>query len=262
MAGQTSVKNSEYIPRPFLNGMRDGIPIGLGYFAVAFSLGIIARKAGLTSFEGFICSLFTRASAGEYGAYSLIAINATLLELTLMCIITNLRYLLMGASLTQKFNPDTPLWKRILTACCITDEIFGISIAYKGYLAPSYTYGAMLVAGVLWASGTAAGITAGGTLPASLVSALSVALYGMFLAIIIPPSRKDANVLKAVSASFILSWLCSVLPPLSHIDSGTRTIILTIAISAVIAWLKPVSTKPKALGPIQIVRNGSTDGKA
>ena len=262
MAGQASMKIPKYVSKTFLDGMRDGIPIGLGYFAVAFSLGIIAKKAGLTSFEGFICSLFTRASAGEYGAYSLIAINATLLELALMCVITNLRYLLMGASLTQKFHPDTPLWKRILTACCITDEVFGISIAYKGYLAPSYTYGAMLIAGILWAAGTAIGITAGGTLPASLVSALSVALYGMFLAIIIPPSRKDTNVLKAVIASFILSWMCSVLPQVSHIDSGTRTIILTIAISAVIAWLKPVSTKPRAFGPVQIVKNDNTDGKA
>lgn len=262
MAGQASMENPAYVSKPFLNGMRDGIPIGLGYFAVAFSLGIIAKKAGLTSFEGFICSLFTRASAGEYGAYSLIAVNATLFELALMCVITNLRYLLMGASLTQKFHPDTPQWKRILTACCITDEVFGISIAYKGWLAPSYTYGAMLVAGILWAAGTAAGITAGGTLPANIVSALSVALYGMFLAIIIPPSRKDANVLKAVAAGFATSWICSVLPPLSNCDPGMRTIIITILISAIIAWLAPVSAKPKSFGPIQIAGKDRTDGKA
>ena len=247
--------------RPFIDGMRDGIPIGLGYFAVSFSVGIIARKAGLTPIEGFIGSLFTRASAGEYGSYSLIAAGTTLLELAVMCIIANLRYLLMGASLTQKFHPDTPLWKRILVACCITDEVFGISIAYRGYLAPSYTYGAMLVAGILWAGGTAAGIIAGGTLPANIVSALSVALYGMFIAIIIPPSRKNRDIRIAVAASFILSWLCATLPYISGISSGTRTILLTISISAIMAWLRPVSTERKAFGPVQIVKDTS-NGKA
>lgn len=228
---------------PFYCGLRDGIPIGLGYFAVAFSLGIIAGNAGLNAAQGFIGSIFTRASAGEYGVYSSIAIHTSLAEVALLCIITNLRYLLMGASLTQKFHPDTPQWKRLLTACCITDEIFGISIAYKGHLAPSYTYAAMLVAGGMWAAGTTSGIIAGGALPANIVSALSVALYGMFIAIIIPPSRRDHNVLVAVAASFLLSWTCALLPYVSNISYGTRTIILTILISAAMAFLKPVSTK-------------------
>lgn len=226
---------------PFRRGLRDGIPIGLGYFAVAFSLGIIACSAGLNAVEGFIGSLFTRASAGEYGVYSSIAVQASLAEVVLICVIANLRYLLMGASLTQKFHPDTPQWKRLLTACCITDEVFGISIAYKGYLAPSYTYGAMLISGVMWAAGTATGIIAGGALPVNIVSALSVALYGMFIAIIIPPSRKDHNILAAVSVGFLLSWLCATLPYVSKMNSSTRIIVLTILISAAMAWLRPVS---------------------
>ena len=242
---------------PFLRGLRDGIPIGLGYFAVAFSLGIIAKKAGLSAFQGFMGSLLTRASAGEYGVYSLVSIGATLTEVALMCIVTNLRYLLMGASLTQKFHPATPQWKRILTACCITDEVFGISIAYKGYLEPSYTYGAMLIAGLLWAAGTASGIIAGGTLPDNIVSALSVALYGMFIAIIIPPARKDNAVRIAVCVSFVLSWLCAVLPYTSGISSGMRTIILTIVISAVTALLSPVSTAPGTFSPVGTTRRGN-----
>lgn len=239
--------DSNVVHRPFLRGMRDGIPIGSGYYAVAFSLGIIASKAGLNAAEGFVCSLLTRASAGEYGAYSMIAAGATLAELALICIIANLRYLLMGASLTQKFHPSTPLWKRILAAACITDEVFGISIAYKGSLAPSYTYGAMLVAGVMWAAGTASGIIVGGALPANIVSALSTALYGMFLAIIIPPSKKSRPVLIAVLASFILSWLFSEMPLTAQISSGIRTIILTIAIAAIAAWVWPVPDNHKPL---------------
>ncbi len=235
----------------FLQGIRDGVPIGMGYFAVAFSLGIIAKKAGLSPVAGFISSFFTRASAGEYGAYSLIAIAASYSELAVMCVITNLRYLLMGASLTQKFSEGTSMLKRILVACCITDEVFGISIAYKGNLAPAYTFGAALFSTVLWASGTMCGILAGGVLPTSLVSALSVALYGMFIAIIIPPSRKNHAVLASVLIGFTASWICSILPLLKGISAGTRTIVLTIVIAALMAWLRPVSTKKGTFGPIQ-----------
>lgn len=223
-----------------LKGMRDGLPIGLGYFAVSFSLGIIAKKANLTMLGGFICSLFTRASAGEYGAYTLMCADATYVEIIIMSLVTNLRYLLMSTALTQKFNPKTGLLQRILVSTCITDEIFGISIAYDGYLDPIYTYAATLVAGPMWAAGTAMGIFAGSVLPLRAVSALSVALYGMFIAIIIPPAKKDKVVLISIIASFLLSYLCSITPALSALSSGTKTIILTIAISAIVAIVKPI----------------------
>lgn len=222
-------------------GLKDGIPIGLGYFAVSFSLGIIARKAGLNSLQGFIASFFTRASAGEYGSYTLMAADGTYFELLLMCLVTNLRYLLMSTALSQKFSAKTPLLQRILVGCCVTDEVFGISIAYPGYLEPVYTFGAFLVSTVMWASGTACGITAGNVLPGNIVSALSVALYGMFLAIIIPPAKKDKAVLIAVVAGFLLSYLCTVIPGVSNISSGMRTIILTVIISSAAAIIKPIS---------------------
>lgn len=225
----------------FMLGVRDGVPIALGYFAVAFSLGIIAKTAGLSALEGFVGSFFTRASAGEYGTYSLIAVGAAYAEIVLMCLITNMRYLLMSAAVTQKFSPETSLFKRLLVGCCITDEIFGISIAYPGLLAPAYTFGASSIAGFCWALGTSTGIMAGGVLPGNVVSALSVALYGMFIAIIVPPSKNDKAVAVAVAASFILSGLCAFLPVISEISVGTRTIILTVMISAVAALVKPVN---------------------
>ena len=117
----------------FKKGLKDGTPIALGYFAVAFSLGFMAKKCGLSPFQGFIGSFFTRASAGEYGVYSLVVQNAGYISVIAMSLVTNLRYLLMSTALTQKFSPETSLLKRILVGCCVTDEIFGISIAYKGY---------------------------------------------------------------------------------------------------------------------------------
>lgn len=226
--------------REVVSGLRDGLPIALGYFAVAFSLGIIAKKAGLTAFQGFASSFFTRASAGEYGVYTLVAINAAYVEVVAISLVANLRYMLMSAALSQKIAPRTPWYHRVLMACCITDEVFGISVNHEGYTPPAYTYSAALISTICWASGCAAGIIAGGLLPFAIVSALSVALYGMFIAIIMPPSRTDRHVLYAVMASFALSGACAVAPIVREWSTGIRTIVLTIIISAVAAWLKPV----------------------
>lgn len=225
----------------FLKGIRDGIPIGLGYFAVAFSLGFMAKKCGLSPLQGFIGSFFTRASAGEYGVYTMVVQDAGYFAVVAMSLVTNLRYLLMSTALSQKFNPEVPLFTRILTGCCVTDEIFGISIAYPGYLNPAYTFGAFTISTPLWALGTMSGIIAGSVLPDSIVSALSVALYGMFIAIIIPPSKKDKAVGIAVAVSFLLSYVVRR-PEISgmlNLNSGAITIILTILISAAAACIKP-----------------------
>lgn len=228
----------------FLKGIKDGIPIGLGYFAVSFSLGIIAKNGGINALVGFIASFFTRASAGEYGVYKLIETAEPYLDIVVICCITNLRYLLMSTALSQKFSPKTSLFKRILVGFCVTDEIFAISSAYEGYLEPAYTFGAFVISSPLWALGTCLGIIAGNILPANIVSALSVALYGMFIAIIIPPARKDKAVLVAVIASFLLSYLGTYyIPGLKNLSFGIRTVILTIVIASVAAIIKPIDVK-------------------
>ena len=226
--------------RDFLAGVRDGVPIGLGYLAVAFSLGIAARSAGLNAFQGFLISLLNNASAGEYAAFTVIAADSGFVEMALITLITNARYLLMSCALAQRFAPETPFWHRLLIGYDVTDELFGITIARPGNLNPYYTYGAILLAAPAWACGTALGIIAGNLLPLRVVSALSVALYGMFLAIIIPPARKDRIVAVLVVISFALSFLCSYLPGISALSEGTRTILLTVAISGAAAVLFPV----------------------
>ena len=223
----------------FTDGMRDGFPIALGYFAVSFSLGIAARNAGLTPFQGFLASLFNNASAGEYAAFTLIAANATYLEVAIITLISNARYLLMSCALAQRFSADTPFYHRLFIAYDVTDELFGITIAREGYLNPFYTYGAIALAAPAWSLGTAFGIMAGNVLPLRVVSALSVALYGMFLAIIIPPARKDKVVAVLVIISFVLSFASVYLPVISSLSGGTRTILLTVIISTVAAILFP-----------------------
>ena len=146
----------------------------------------------------------------------------------------------MSFALSQRISPSMPDYHRFLFGGLVTDEFFGINIARPGYLEPVYYYGAITVATPLWAIGTALGILMGNLLPGRVVSALSVALYGMFLAIIIPPARENRVVAACVVCSFLLSGLFSVLPVLSAISAGTRTILLTLLIAGGAALLFPV----------------------
>ena len=230
----------------FKEGMKDGIPIGMGYFAVSFSLGVAARNAGLTAFQGFLASLLNNASAGEYAGFTVIAANSGYLEMVLMTLIANARYLLMSCALSQKFAPNTPLRHRLLVGFDVTDEIFGITIARPGILNPYYTYGAIVIAIPCWSGGTALGVIAGNLLPIRAVSALSVALFGMFLAIIIPPAKKNRVLAIFVMISFIASFTAAKLPYTAQLSGGTRTIILTVLISAIAAAMFPINEEETA----------------
>ncbi len=225
------------------NGFFAGIPIGLGYLAVSFSLGIAAKNAGLTALQSFLASLLCHASAGEYAGFTSIAASAAYLEIAIVTLIANARYLLMSFTMSQRVAPTTALAHRITLGYFLTDELFGISIARPGYINPYYTYGAILFASPCWAVGTALGTVAGNLLPDFIVSALSVALYGMFLAVIIPPSRKNRIVCGVVLTSFAASYAASSLPFVSELSGGTRTIILTLIIASLAAAFFPVKSE-------------------
>lgn len=224
----------------FSNGVRNGVPIALGYFAVAFSLGIVAKKAGLNPFQGFLSSLLNHASAGEYAEFTVILANAPYIEMVFVILVTNIRYLLMSCALSQKFDPDTSFFHRLVVGFGITDEIFGISIGRTGALNPYYNYGAMAIALPGWSMGTALGIVAGNVLPALAVSALSVALYGMFIAIIIPASRADRVVGGVVTVSFLASFAVSRIPLLDRMSDSMKISLLTVIIAGIAAVLFPV----------------------
>ena len=244
----------------YIEGVKAGIPIGLGYFAVAFSLGIAARDYGFNAFQGFLASLFTYASAGQYIGFSLYAANGTLLTLIVLTAITNLRYILMGFALNQGMPAGTPLGTRMLVGTCITDEIFSVTIARPGIPTPWFTFGALLTAAPMWAAGTAVGISMGSILPARIVSALSVALFGMFIASIIPPARKDRAVAFAIAVSFACSYACEHVPGIKDFSSGTRLTILAIGISALFAVIMPrADEEDKKLEELEEL--GETDGE-
>ncbi len=227
----------------FVRGLRDGVPIGLGYFAVAFALGIQAMGVGISVLESGLMSFLNLTSAGEAAAIALLGVGTTYIELAFTQLVINIRYLLMSCSLSQKISPETSVLHRLAIGYGVTDEIFGISMGVKDKLSPYYSYGAIAVAAPCWTLGTVFGALLGNILPASLVSALSVALYAMFLAIVLPPARKS----RVIAGLVGVSMLCSVgLTALckqfgwSWLSEGFRIILLTVVISLVAAVLFPV----------------------
>lgn len=228
-----------------VQGMRNGVPIALGYFAVSFALGIAARNAGLSPFQGFLASLLCNASAGEYAGFTVIAARSGLLTMAVMTLIANARYLLMSTAMSQRMDPAGYPIHRFLMSFFITDEFFAISIVRPGYLDPFYLYGAVLAASPCWALGTALGCIAGELMPARAVSALSVALFGMFLAVIVPPARKNRVIAGLIPICFAASFALSRLPLVSRLSEGTRTILLTVVIASAAAVLFPHAEEPK-----------------
>ena len=224
----------------FLKGLKDGIPIMLGYFAVSIALGISARNAGMTAAQATLASALIMASAGQYIGFTLIAAGASYLEIVVMEAIANARYLLMSTALSQKVDPALPLRHRLLMGLWITDEIFGVSVSVEGRLNPYYNYGMAAVATPGWALGTLAGVVLGNVLPVRVVSALSVGLYGMFISIFVPPARKNRIIAGLVLISFAASWAFNALPWFDGISSGLKIILLTGAISLGAALLFPV----------------------
>ena len=226
--------------KTFKQGIKDGIPIGLGYFAVAFSLGIAAANAGLSAFQGFLSSLLMNASAGESAAFTAIKESVPYIQAILVTIVANARYLLMSFALSQEIDPKEKIIHRLLMGFYLTDEFFGLAIGQIGYANPYYSYGAIIFAAPCWALGTVLGIIMGNILPIRIVSALSVALYGMFLAIIIPHAKKD----KAIAILIIISFTTSyILSRYTDISSSIITIILTILISCFGALVFPIKRR-------------------
>ena len=224
----------------FFKGMRDGIPIMLGYFAVSIALGIAAKNAGMTAAQATVASALIMASAGQYIGFTLIAAGASYIEVIVMEAIANARYLLMSTALSQKVDPALPLRHRMLMGLWITDEIFGVSVSVEGRLNPYYNYGMAAVATPGWALGTLMGVVLGNVLPLHVVSARSVGLYGMFMSIFVPPARKNPIVAGLVIVSFALSWALNALSWFDGISAGMKIILLTVVISLAAALLFPV----------------------
>ncbi len=232
----------------YLRGVRDGLPIGLGYLAVSFAFGIQANQLLGSIFQSFSISATNLTSAGQFAgldvfrnfATGTVTLGAALLAMAMTQVVINLRYCLMSCALSQKLSPNVTFWQRTIIAFGVTDEIFAVSMAYKGAVQAPYSFGLMTLSIIGWSTGTTLGAWAGQILPATCVTALAMALYAMFIAIVLPATIEDRKVLGVVILSAIISTLMAYVDCLNVMSSSWRVIFLTVVIAAGAAVLFPM----------------------
>lgn len=222
----------------FTKGLIHGIPIALGYLSVSFGFGITAVRAGLSIAAAVGISASNLTSAGQAAGVEIIAAGGTLIEMALTQLIINLRYSLMGLSLSQKLDDSFTVPHRMLASFGITDEIFAVASAQPGKIKPWYMYGLILISFIGWTLGTLLGAAAGQALPPLFTSAMGILLYGMFIAIIIPPSRKSKSIFGAVLIAAAVSLLFKYV--LTGVSVGFAIIISASLAAAVMALIAPV----------------------
>lgn len=221
-------------------GIRRGLPVGLGYFSVSFGFGAMAVSKGLSVAQATLISASNLTSAGQFAGLTTIVENSGLWMMILTQLIINSRYALMSLALSQKMGQQIGLLPRLLIAFFNTDEVFALAMAREHTLTVPFLYGLGLLPTAGWVSGTLFGALAGSILPLSIRTALGVMLYGMFIAIIIPPAKKERPVALAALLALILSSLFAWVPALQNAPKGTPIVICTVAAAALCAWLFPV----------------------
>lgn len=229
--------------KEFMLGIRDGIPICLGYFSVSVAFGMTAVMAGMPLWAAVLISLTNLTSAGQFAGSNLMIAGGGMAELGLTTLIINMRYFLMSLSVSQKVEEKMTMRQRLAVSFGITDEIFAVSMQHKGELSGVYMAGLILTPVIGWTGGTLAGGAATSLMPEVLSSALGIALYGMFIAIIIPPAREERSVLFTVVLAIAASLAFTYLPGLKELTGGWSIIIITILVSGLAAWLFPREEK-------------------
>ena len=225
----------------YRNGVSRGLPVGMGYFSVSFGFGAMAVSQGLSTMDATLISLTNLTSAGQFAGLTVIVAMATLWEMVLTQLIINSRYALMSLALSQRMGQRIGLLPRLVIAFFNTDEIFALAMARKEPLTIPFMLGLGTLPIVGWTTGTLCGALAGSVLPASIQAALGVMLYGMFVAIVVPPAKQNRPVLICVVLAMVLSTLFTIVPLLRQTSAGHALVICTVAAAALCAWLFPVS---------------------
>ena len=225
----------------FLKGIKDGIPICLGYLSISFAFGIFACGNGFSIVEAVLMSMTNLTSAGQLAAVPIIAGGGAFAELLISQMVINLRYALMSVSLSQKLGKSVTLLDRFLMSFAITDEIFAVSYSNSGTVGKRYFYGLMLMPYIGWSGGTLLGACAGNILPQAVVSALGIAIYGMFVAIVMPKVKKERPTALCVGLAIVLSCIFYFVPALKIVPSGFVIIICAAAASALFAFIAPLN---------------------
>lgn len=227
----------------FQKGLKDGVPIAVGYLSVSFAFGMLAIENGLPLWSPMLISFTNFTGTGQFVGIDLMSKGAAVFEIAFTLLIINMRYLLMSLSLSQQLAPTVSLWQRLAIAFGNTDEIFAVAMRQSELLNFKYMAGLILSSFLGWNAGTALGAFASDALPLSVRMALGIAIYAMFIAIIVPPARKSKPLVKIILIAIVLSCLFRYLPGLNQLSSGWVIIICGIISSGYGALRYPMETK-------------------
>lgn len=231
----TQIQNS------FKKGLKDGLPIGLGYFSVSFTFGMMAVSAGIPVWAAVLISMTNLTSAGQFAGLLIIAGAGSLVEMAMTQLVINARYSLMSLTLSQKMEKRFSVPKRLIAAFSNTDEIFAVAVNQGKEIGAKYYSGLSIIPYAGWTLGTLFGAVAGGFLPPVVNDALGLSIYAMFIAIIIPPAKKSAPIRLVIFAAVILSCLFYFVPFLKNVSSGFSIIICAVAASIIATIVNPVN---------------------
>lgn len=224
----------------YRTGLKRGLPVGIGYFSVSFGFGAMAAAQGIKALDAALISITNLTSAGQFAGLTLIVAAAGLWEMVLTQLVINSRYALMSLALSQRMGKDIGFWPRLVIAFFNTDEIFALAMAEPGKLSTSFMLGLGTTPMIGWTLGTLCGALAGSVLPMNIRAALGVMLYGMFVAIVIPPARKEKPVFVTMLLALAFSCLFTWMPGLKTVSAGISIVICTVAAAAICAWLFPI----------------------
>ena len=224
----------------FIRGIKDGLPIGLGYFPVSISYGMTAVLLGVPVYQTILISFTNLTSAGQFAGTKILVAGGSFVELILTLIIIEVRYFLMSLSVSQKLDPSVTFGQRLFIAYDMTDENYAMAMSKKGSLRFPYMLGMIIMCIIGWTSGTIVGAVASELLPQNITIALGIALYGMFIAIIIPPAKHNRGIFFTVLASIVLSIIIYYTPCLKFISGGWSIIVVTTIVASIMAYLRPI----------------------
>ena len=227
-------------------GLRDGLPIGIGYIAISFAFGLMSISYGLSVMEAVMISAFNLTSAGQMAALPIIAGGGGLLELALTELLINLRYSLMSISLSQRFEKKISFLDKLYLSFALTDEIFAVAVGKKQTLGKKYLVSMIVLPYIGWTLGTLLGAVAGNILPEVIVTALSISMYAMFIAILVPAAKADRPILICILISIALSCLFKFTPFLNTVPNGFVIIISALIAAVALALIHPIKDEDKA----------------
>ena len=220
-------------------GLIDALPIFFGYLSVGFAFGIYALKSGFPIWSPILMSLTHLSGTGQFALVKVANTGSGIFEICIAVSVLNIRYILMALAISQRLSPSISIWQRLMIAMADTDEIIAVALKSRTLVTFSYMMGLFLSSYAGWNLGTLLSALGGTLLPQCVINALGIALYAMFIAIIIPDAKRHRPMLYCISIAAILNIILKFLPTDVRPNASWSILIAGIVAAVIISAIYP-----------------------